>query len=67
MQSIPLQLQTEFETLLRIRSVPTRLHLLHRKWLRYYLDFLPNLVFQKLKEKVRIIFYGNPSIGNHCL
>jgi hypothetical protein len=39
MYSIPLQLQAEFETLLRNRPVPTGLHPHYKKWLRFYLDF----------------------------
>ena len=39
MDSIPLQLQVEFETLLKNKSVPAGLHPLYKKWLSFYLDF----------------------------
>ena len=51
MDSIPLQLQTEFETLLRNRSVPTGLHPLYKKWLRFYLDFCQKYRFPETERK----------------
>jgi integron integrase len=63
MDSIPLQLQAEYEALLRNRLVPTGLHPLYKKWLRFYLDFCRKYRFseterislehflQKLQEK----------------
>jgi hypothetical protein len=49
--SIPLQLQTEFETLLRNRSVPTGLHSFYGKWLRFYLDFCQKYRFPETERK----------------
>jgi len=56
-------LQAQFEEHLKKKSIPVRLHGLHKKWLRYYLDFcrkyhlppaqeesLPRYM-QKLREK----------------
>jgi integron integrase len=63
MLPIPPALQMQFEESLKKRSIPHGLHGLHKKWLRYFLDFcrkydlppahresLPRFV-QKLKEK----------------
>jgi hypothetical protein len=41
------------------RSVPTGSYPFYGKWLRFYLDFCQNIVFQKLNEKAWIIFCGN--------
>ncbi len=51
MNSIPLQLQTEFETFLRNRSVPTGLHSFYGKWLRFYLDFCQKYRFPETERK----------------
>jgi integron integrase len=51
MDSIPLQLQAEYEALLRNRSVPTGLHPLYKKWLRFYLDFCRKYRFQETERK----------------
>ena len=51
MDNIPLQLQAEFGTLLRNRSVPTGLHSLYRKWLRFYLDFCRKYRFPETERK----------------
>jgi hypothetical protein len=63
MLPIPPALQGQFEEYLKKKSIPVRLHGLHKKWLRYYLDFcrrydlppaqgesLPRYI-QKLREK----------------
>jgi integron integrase len=49
--SIPLQLQTEFEIILKNRSVPAALHPLYRKWLRFYLDFCVKYRFPETERK----------------
>ena len=63
MQPIPNDILTQFEAVLKKRSVPVSRHADYRKWLRYYLDFrgkyaLPGsksehvrLFIQKLREK----------------
>ena len=51
MNSIPLQLQTEFEAFLRNRSIPTGLHPFYRKWLRFYLDFCRKYRFPETERK----------------
>ena len=51
MDSIPLHLQTAFETILRNRSVPAGLHLLFKKWLRFYLDFCRKYHFPEIERK----------------
>lgn len=51
MDSIPLQLQTEYETLLKNRSVPTGLYPRYRKWLRFYLDFCRKYRFPETEQK----------------
>jgi hypothetical protein len=57
------KLQAQFEEYLKKKSIPVRLHGMHKKWLRYYLDFYPRYdlppaqgeslprYIQKLKEK----------------
>ena len=39
MQPIPSDILTQFEAVLKKRSVPVSRHADYRKWLRYYLDF----------------------------
>ena len=39
MQLIPNDILTQFEAVLKKRSVPVSRHADYRKWLRYYLDF----------------------------
>jgi len=56
MNSIPLQLQTEFETLLRSRSVPTGLYPFYRKWLRFFLDFCQKYRFPETERKSQDYF-----------
>jgi len=51
MDNIPLQLQAEFGTLLRNRSVPTGLHPHYKKWLRFYLDFCQKYRFSETDQK----------------
>ncbi len=63
MQPIPSDILTQFEAVLKRRSVPLSRHMDYRKWLRYYLDFhskypLPDsrpeqvrLFIQKLRKK----------------
>ena len=51
MDSIPLQLQAEFETLLRNRSVPAGEHPQYKKWLRFYLDFCRKYRFSEAERK----------------
>ncbi len=63
MQPIPSDILTQFEAVLKRRSVPLSRYVDYRKWLRYYLDFrskypLPDsrpeqvrLFIQKLREK----------------
>src|SRR3989337_4235711 len=63
MQLIPNDILTQFEAVLKKRSVPVSRHEDYRKWLRYYLDFrskytLPDsksehvrLFIEKLREK----------------
>jgi len=51
MDSIPIHLQTGFEEILRKRSVPTGLHLLYKKWLRFYLDFCRKYRFRETERK----------------
>jgi len=51
MHNIPIQLQAEFEALLKNRSVPTGLHPLYRKWLRYYLSFCKKYRFSETDQK----------------
>jgi hypothetical protein len=51
MNSISLQLQTEFETFLRNRSVPTGLHPFYRRWLRFHLDSCRKYRFPETERK----------------
>ncbi len=50
MDSIPIQLQTDFEVFLRNRSVQTSLHPLYKKWLRFYLDFCQKYHFSETER-----------------
>jgi len=50
MDSIPLQLLSEVETLLRNRSVPTGVHPHYKKWLRFYLDFCRKYRFMETER-----------------
>ena len=59
MNSIPLQLQTEFEAFLRNRSIPTGLHPFYRKWLRFYLDFCRKYRFPETERKSLYYFLLN--------
>ena len=56
MNSFSMQLQTEFEAILRTRSVPNDLRPLYRNDCAAIWNFAKNIVFQKLNEKAWIIF-----------
>jgi hypothetical protein len=51
MDSIPLQLQAEFEAILRNKAVPTGLHPLYKKWLHFNLDFCRKYHFSEKERK----------------
>jgi|GEM_PF-2348361 len=51
MDCLLLQLQAEFETLLRNNAVPTGLHPLYKNWLRFYLDFCRKYHFSEKERK----------------
>jgi len=47
LDSIPIHLQTEFEAILRNKSVPIGFHIHYKKWLRFYLDFCRKYGFRE--------------------
>jgi selenophosphate synthetase-related protein len=55
MQPIPSDILTQFEAVLKKRSVPVSRHADYRKWLLYYLDFRSEYTLPDSKsEQVRL-------------
>jgi len=50
MNNIPFQLQAD-GALMRNRAVPTGLHPLYKKWLRFYLDYCQKYRFSETERK----------------